>query len=212
MLTSCWLDREIIPKFGPYAYLRFHACGDRVLEDSLALGVVHLSSLLGFLCFWFKWIPSIINMPTIIHKIWLWLNTFVQCLAKLGTCFTMLTWNGIAKRTQQGDLLSWHRPADRQFDKKKNLVEQPLQRAPEMQNVVARETMWAVSCQKIEEKLLWRVSFHHQKLHCSSSLGSRGPGCPPKSQPGWQAWWEPEENLRCTGIISKSCLCLGTTS
>ena len=89
-------------------------------------------------------------------------------------------------------------PADRLFDKMKNLVEQPLQRAPEMQNLVSMETVRVISCQTFERELLWKVSFHHQKpqLHCSSSLGSRGPGCPPKSQPGWQAWWEPEKNLR----------------
>ena len=45
-------------------------------------------------------------------------------------------------------------PADRLFDKMKNLVEQPLQKAPGVQNFVSMETVRVIICQTFEKELL----------------------------------------------------------
>ena len=80
-----------------------------------------------------------------------------------------------APATAEPSLEITYIPADRLFDKMKNLVEQPLQMAPGRQNLVSMETLVRViSCQTFERELLWKVSFHHQSFIVRHHLALEG--------------------------------------
>ena len=102
-------------------------------------------------------------------------------------------------------------PADRLFDKMKNLVEQPLQKAPGVQNFVSMETVRVISCQTFEKKLLWKVSFHHQSFIVGHHLALEGQVVPRSHSQGGKNDENQRRTWGCIGIISKSCLCPGTT-
>ena len=93
----------------------------------------------------------------------------------------------------------------------KNLVEQPLQKAPWMQNLVSMEKVRVISCRTFEEELLWKVSFHHQSFIVRHHLALEGQIVPWSHSQGGKHDENQRRTWDCIGIISKSCLCPGTT-
>ena len=100
-------------------------------------------------------------------------------------------------------------PADRLFDKMKNLVEQPLQKAPEMQNVSSMKTLRVISCQTFEKELLWMVSFHHQSFIVRHHLALEGQVVPGSHSQGGKHDENQRRTWDCIGIIYRSCLYSG---